>query len=115
MLYPKPKPKKKRKKHKESIMHCRDGTCYLCMMLNGDYSYKRTLQEHHVFNGPNRARSEAEGLKVFLCLEHHTAGKEAVHNNAENMRLLKEEGQRVYEQTHSREEFVRAFGKNYLL
>ena len=114
MLYPKPTKKKKRKAHKASIMHGRDGTCYLCMMLNQDYSYKKTLQEHHVFNGPNRSRSEAEGLKVFLCLEHHTAGPAAVHNNAENMLLLKREGQRVYERDHTREEFTAAFGKNYL-
>lgn len=114
MIYPKPKRTRKKKKHKESIMHCRDGTCYLCEMLNQDYRYHTNLQEHHVFNGPNRVRSEADGLKVFLCLEHHTEGPAAVHNNAENMLLLKQAGQRAYEQTHSREEFMQAYGKNYL-
>lgn len=110
----KPKKAKKRKRQKKSIMHCKDGTCYLCIRLNQDYRYHRNLQEHHVFNGPNRSKSEAEGLKVFLCLEHHTAGKEAVHINAENMLLLKREGQRIYEKTHSREEFIKEFGKNYI-
>lgn len=57
---------------------------------------------------------EAEGLKVYLCLEHHISGKEAVHNNAEMMRLLREDGQRAFEQKYTREEFMKMFGKNYL-
>lgn len=67
-----------------------------------------------LFGGSNRNKSEAEGLKVYLCLEHHTSGKEAVHNNAEMMRLLREDGQRAFEQNHTREEFMKLFGKNYL-
>lgn len=57
---------------------------------------------------------QAEGLKVYLCLEHHISGKEAVHNNAEMMRLLREDGQKAFEQNHTREEFMELFGKNYL-
>lgn len=40
--------------------------------------------------------------------------KEAVHNNAEMMRLLREDGQKAFEQNHTREEFMELFGKNYL-
>ncbi len=105
----------KKKKHKESILHCKDGTCYLCMKLDGDYAQKRHLHEHHIFGGnPNRAISEAEGLKVYLCLEHHTVGPAAVHNNHENMRILQRDGQRAYERTHSRGEFMALVGRNYL-
>ena len=102
MMYPKPQRKKKRKKHKASILHCKDGTCYLCMKLKGDYRRYPVVHEHHIYDGPNRKNSEAEGLKVYLCLDHHIMGPEAVHNNHKNMRILHRDGQRAYERTHSR-------------
>ena len=105
--------KKKRKKHTASILHRREGTRFLCA-LHGDYRYHKVLHEHHIFCGANRPISEAEGLKVYLCIPHHVDGQEAVHNNADNMRLLRRVGQRAYEKTHTREEFVEKFGKNYL-
>ena len=70
--------KQRRKKHKPSIIQRKDGRCYLCMLLNEDNGAKKT-QEHHIFGGSNRDHSEETGLKVYLCLEHHTAGKLAVH------------------------------------
>lgn len=114
MMVPKQQSRKKRKHHKNSILQRKDGRCYLCELLNNDRRTKQILHEHHIFGGPNRIHSEAEGLKVYLCLEHHTAGKEAVHNNAVNMEVLKREGQRAYEANHTREEFMRLFGKNYI-
>lgn len=77
MMFPKPQRQKKRKKHKASILHCKDGTCY-------------------------------------LCPEHHILGSRAVHNNQENMRILQQDGQRAYERTHTREEFMELIGRNYL-
>ena len=112
--YPKQKSKKKRKIHKASILHKKDGTCYLCARLNGDYSYKYT-EEHHVFGGKaNRVISEAEGLKVYLCLYHHREGPEAVQNNRENNRLVQQDAQRAFEKTHTRKEFMDLIGRNYL-
>lgn len=105
---------KKRKKHKKSILQQKDGTCYLCKQLHGDFRQHSLLHEHHIFGGANRAISEAEGLKVYLCLPHHIDGSEAVHNNHKNMRILQQAGQRVYEETHSREEFMKLIGRNYL-
>lgn len=105
--------KKKRRKHKQSILHQRDGTCFLCI-LNSDYRYHKVLHEHHIFGGANRPISEAEGLKVYLCVPHHVDGPEAVHNNADNMLLLRQIGQKGFEKTHSREEFMELIGKNYL-
>ena len=95
MMYPKPQRKKKRKKHKASILHCKDGTCYLCMKLKGDYRRYPVVHEHHIYDGPNRQNSEAEGLKVYLCLDHHIMGPGAVHNNHKNMRILHRDGQRA--------------------
>lgn len=76
MMYPKPQRKKKRKKHKASILHCKDGTCYLCMKLKGDYRRYPVVHEHHIYDGPNRQNSEAEGLKVLFMLRpsYHGAG-----------------------------------------
>ena len=114
MMYPKKPTKKKRKTHQTSIMQEKDGTCYLCVLLQQDYRTHSYLEEHHIYGGPNRDRSEAEGLKVYLCLRHHRIGPEAVHNNAEIMRILRQQGQIIYEQTHSREEFRSLMGKSYL-
>lgn len=116
LMFPKQKRKKKRKKHKPSIIHRKDGTCYLCMKLHGDYSTKRGIHEHHAFDGnPNRSISEAEGFKVYLCsAEHHQYGPEAVHQNHEMMLLVQQDCQREYEKTHTRADFMKLIGKNTL-
>lgn len=101
-------------KHKSSILQQKDGNCYLCMKLNGDYRMHTGLHEHHVFGGPNRKISEAEGFKVYLCPDHHLFGADAVHRSAETMALIRQDAQRAYEKTHTREEFMRLIGKNYL-
>lgn len=107
----------KKKKHKKSIMQPKeDRRCYLCMLLDNDYSYKSWLEEHHVMFGNDHAFAEAEGLKVNLCGEkHHKYGPEAVHNNQENAELLMAKAQEAYEQTHTREEWTQGgLRKNYL-
>ena len=121
--FPKQK-KKKRTKKKEperpSILHSREsGTCYLCMKLHNDYRRHPVLQEHHIFGGgPNRTHSGHYGLKVYLCNVHHLAGTgpEAVHSNKKVMDMLHEEGQRAFEDRFgSREEFMKIFGKNFIM
>lgn len=114
MMYPKEKHVKKRKKHKSSILQEKNGCCYLCMKLDHDYRHHFVLHEHHVFGGANRSKSEAEGLKVYLCLQHHIDGPAAVHNNHDNMRLVQQDAQRKYELTHTRKEFMELMGRNYL-
>lgn len=114
MMYPKPKRAKKRRKHKKSILHCKDGTCYLCMKLNNDFRQYQVVHEHHIYGGANRAVSEAEGFKVYLCLAHHIDGPAAVHNNQEHMRILQEVCQREYEKTHTRQQFMELIGRSYL-
>ena len=114
LMFPKTKNRKKRKKHGKSILHCRDGTCYLCMKLDGNYGEQRTLHEHHVYGGALRAVSEREGFKVYLCLRHHIDGAEAVHNNQKNMRIIQRDCQREYEKTHTRQQFMDLIGRNYL-
>lgn len=109
--YPKYTRPKRRKRHKASIIQPKDGRCYLCMMLRGDNAYKPWLHEHHIFGGPRRKKSEAEGLKVYLCPEHH----ELIHHSNILSLSLKRTAQAEYEKTHTRQEFMNLMGKNYLI
>lgn len=87
--------------------------CFLC----GRNGSADPLDRHHIFGGANRKKSEKYGLVVCLCHNDcHIFGKEAVHNNAENMLYVKQYGQRkaMQEQNWTTEDFIREFGKNYL-
>lgn len=107
--------KKKKKKHTPSILQEKNNKCYLCILLNHDNSTKKTIHEHHIFFGTkNKDNSERTGLKVYLCPEHHLFGKMSVHRNQEVREFLERIAQRKFEETHTREEFVKIFGKNYL-
>lgn len=115
LMFPKTQKKRKKKmKHPKSIIHEKNGTCYLCMLLDGNYKKHLLLDEHHIFGGPNRIHSEENGLKVWLCLDHHTMGSLAVHRCPDTMRLMRRIGQQEYEKTHSRQQFIEIFGKSYL-
>lgn len=100
----------------KSIMHNkRDFTCYLCMLLNQDFSTRSNLQEHHAIMGTaNRRLAEKWGLKVYLCLQHHTDGLQAVHNNIELQRLLQKSAQETFEQKYSHQLWMQVFGRNYI-
>lgn len=114
LMFEKPRKYKRRRHHKKSILHQKDGTCYLCMRLQQDYRIRRT-EEHHIYDGnPNRRISEENGFKVYLCIRHHREGPEAVHNNIEHMRILQQDAQREYEKMHTREEFLHLIGRNFL-
>ena len=71
-------------------------------------------EEHHCFGGANRKLSEKYGLKVYLCHEHHNEPPFGVHFNKENMDMVRRIAQRKFEETHTREEFIKIFGRNYL-
>ena len=72
------------------------------------------LESHHLFGNSNRENSEKYGLKVWLRHDWHNEPPYGVHQNAETAQYLHEVGQRAFEETHSREEFVKIFGRNYL-
>ena len=119
MRFPKSQRKKTKKLHARSSILQKDTDrrrCWLCMKMRGDYSEHApgTLHRHHVYMGPLRNASEAEGLFVWLCPEHHEHGKDAVHRNADVCRNLQKDMQRRYEQNHTREEFMRLIGRSYL-
>lgn len=71
------------------------------------------MECHHIFAGGLRKVSERHGLKVWLCHECHTGKNGAQYDPIKN-RTLKADAQREYERTHSREDWMRIIGKNYL-
>lgn len=85
--------------------------CYIC---EREGKLTRGIHKHHIFGGANRNLSEQYGLTVHLCLEHHTAGKTAVHNNKNTAEWIHKVGQLAFEENHTHEEFMSIFGKNYL-
>lgn len=119
LLYPKAKTRKKRKRHARGSVLQRDEDrrrCWTCMRIRGDYCEHAagTLHKHHIFMGPLRETSEAEGFYVWLCPYHHEHGPDAVHRNIDICRQLQREAQAAYERTHTRREFIDLIGRSYL-
>lgn len=98
-------------------MHEKDGTCYLCMKFDNNYLMLTPLHEHHVVFGnfgSGRQLSESYGLKVYLCLNHHLYGPDAVHRNKATKEFLCKEAQKVFEEHFPDLSFLEIFGINYL-
>lgn len=90
-----------------SILKTRPGVCYICRR-------KTETALHHIYEGPFRWVSDEQGFTVFLCPDCHQYGPKAVHRCRDTALWLKARCQRVYERNHSREEFMRLVGRNYL-
>lgn len=116
LMFPKPGASKRHRRHaKGSILQAeRDRRrCWLCME-EGDFRERRNLEKHHVYMGPLREISEAEGFFVWLCPFHHTMGRRSVHMEREASLRLQKEMQAAFERAHTREEFRALIGKSYL-
>ena len=77
----------------------------------------QNLHKHHIFFGnPGRKISEREGFWVYLCGRLHNQSNEGVHgkNGHELDLYLKRVCQKKYEEKHTRDEFIRLIGKNFL-
>lgn len=97
-----------------SRMQLKDGTCYICARLYNRF-WSRTVEEHHVFGGADRKKSEHDGLKVYLCPEHHRTGPDAAHVSPITAAYLHTQGQAAFEaQGHTRKEFMERYGRSYL-
>lgn len=74
------------------------------------------VELHHVFYGTGlRSLSDEHGCTVWLCRTHHTEKPLGVHHNPDLDKWIKRMTQLKFEQTHSREEFIRLFGRNYVV
>lgn len=74
------------------------------------------LHKHHIFGAYNRNNSEKYGLWVWLKWDRHINNSpyRTPHNDATVDLMLKKTAQRKFEETHTREEFISIFGRNYL-
>lgn len=81
--------------------------CFMC-------GSKDWLELHHIFGASNKKNSEKYGFLVYLCHWCHNEPPNGVHHNSENMRKLKALAQKKFEQDHTRDEFLKIFGKNFL-
>lgn len=106
---------KKRMKHVKSIMHQEPGECYLCNKLEKRHWTHSYLETHHAFPGnPGRKISEENGFTVKLCARHHRNGEQAAHKDIKSLRLIQRDIQAEYEKTHTREQWMKLIGRNYL-
>ena len=75
------------------------------------------LHTHHIYFGTaSRKVSDENGFVVYLTGEYHNQSTvHGVHfdNKALDLRL-KQECQRKFEETHSREDFMKLIGRSYL-
>ena len=78
----------------------KSGLCEYC----NTWSYK--LDPHEIYGGSNRRRSIENGFVILLCRK--------CHENENILQELKIKKQKEFEQEHSREEFIRIIGKNYI-
>ena len=65
---------------------------------------------HEVFPGAFRQRSMKEHMVLPLCTFHHTQ----IHSDIELSLYWKRSCQKKYEESHTRDEFIKIFGRNYL-
>ena len=75
------------------------------------------LHEHHIYGGvANRKISEANGFKVYLVGYLHNQSDIGVHGkDGKDLDLwLKKRCQQKFEETHTRAEFMKLIGKNYI-
>lgn len=87
--------------------------CFLC----GRNGSADPLDEHHIFPGKNRDKSEKYGLVVDLChYSCHIFGPNSAHRDPDVRLMLSRYGQKkvMEEQGWTTEDFIREFGKNYL-
>lgn len=76
--------------------------CYLCDDKADNWQ--------EIYSGGNRKMSMTNGFCIPICCEYHNI----VQLNKQNNIYLKQLCQRKYEETHTREEFIRLVGKSYL-
>lgn len=96
--------------HKVSVLQGTARECYITGRTDN-------LHKHHVYYGTGkRAVSDKYGFWIWLIPELHNMSGEGIHNGNITLDIqIKQDCQRAFEaQGHTREEFMRLIGKNYL-
>lgn len=92
---------------KKSVITQNNDECYICG--------RPSECIHHIYEGTGRRKiSDREGFVVPLCNRCHNMSDNSVHFNKELDLMLKRECQVEYEKAHTRKEFIRLIGRNYL-
>lgn len=96
----------------KSIIQTDRTHCFICgKNAHDDYW---GLDEHHVFFGANRKKSEEYGLKVYIC--HDSCHLNGVHKHAELNRkvqaIVQKRAMQYYGWTI--DDFIGLFGRNYI-
>lgn len=75
------------------------------------------LHKHHIYPGnPNRAISDKNGFWVYISADYHNMTNNGVHQNPVELDKLKIICQKRFETLgHTRREFIKLIGKNYIL
>lgn len=70
-----------------------------------------TVEKHHLIGGTaNRKLSDKDGLWIWLCRKHH----EEAHLDSSANLVYKRLGQIFYETDHTRDEFIKRYGKSFI-
>lgn len=93
---------KKLEKNRYSILTNDMEHCYICKSPFVDI--------HEIYGGSNRKVSMANRFCVPLCIEHHKFAT----LNADASNYLKQKCQHEFEKTHTRDDFIKLIGRNYL-
>ena len=75
--------------------------CYICR--------KSPVDIHEIYGGANRKVSMENGFCVPLCRRHH----QVVTDKASISKIFKRACQQIFEESHSREDFMKLIGRNY--
>lgn len=78
------------------------------------YTGLPTTEVHHIMNGTaDRPKADEDGLWIYVTRSAHNWLHNTPSGKAE-MKRLKALAQRKYEETHSHEEWMRRYHKNYV-
>lgn len=72
------------------------------------------VHKHHIYFAGNRQVSEENGFWIWLCPVHHNMSDFGIHFDKGFDEEVKKRCQMEYEKTHTREEFMKLIGRNYL-
>ena len=85
--------------------------CFICK-VNYDVTTTNELNKHHIFE---EKQSEKYGLKIWLCHRHPiTDSRYSIRYQNQLDLELKQLAQKKFEETHTRNEFIKHFIKSYL-
>ena len=90
----------------KSLFNSKEDGCFICG--------KHPTELHHIFTSSRRKLADEDGLTVYLCHKCHNEPGYSAHYNKELRGYLQAMAQVKYEETHTHEEFMERYGKNYI-